>query len=279
LWWDINWILTERNPKFVLLENVDRLLKSPVNQRGRDFAIILKCFNDNGYNVEWMVNNGSDFGFSQRRSRVFIFAYKKRIKKQNIFSIAFDFELINKKIIYDINKFDNLQETSNYYDNGKFLEYGEMKDGIVFSSKYLNKYLGTKLTLANILTDKNENDELILTENQFNKMVYYKSHKKIERKKTDGTPYYYTEGKMNILDSLEKPARTLLTSEGTPNRSTHIIQYKKNKPRFLSPIECERLNGFPDNWTEGMPFRSRYFVMGNALIVGLLVEIMKNIKD
>ncbi len=277
LWWDINWILKNKKPKFVLLENVDRLLKSPVNQRGRDFAIILKCFNDNGYNVEWMVNNASDFGFPQRRSRILIFGYKKSIKKKNIFFNTFDFELINQKIEHDISKFNDLQELSDNYNDGKFLEYGEMNNGSIFSSKYSNKYDGKKSTLGDILTSEKENDVLILTEDQLAKMKYYKEYKKIERKKTDGTHYYYTEGNMSLFDSLQKPARTLLTSEGSLNRSTHIIEYKKNKNRFLSPIECERLNGFPDNWTEGIPFRSRYFVMGNALIVGLIAEIMKNI--
>lgn len=74
---------------------------------------------------------------------------------------------------------------------------------------------------------------------------------------------------MSPTDSLDLPGRTMLTSEGTVNRSTHIVEVNGRK-RFLTPIECERLNGFEDNWTEGMSDRMRYFCMGNALVVDLI---------
>ena len=64
----------KKRPPLVFLENVDRLLKSPAAQRGRDFAIILACLSDLGYLVEWRVVNAADYGFPQRRRRVFIVA-------------------------------------------------------------------------------------------------------------------------------------------------------------------------------------------------------------
>ena len=73
--WDIYRILKLKKPKFVLLENVDRLLKSPASQRGRDFAIMLSCFASLGYSVEWRVVNSAEYGFPQRRKRVFIFGH------------------------------------------------------------------------------------------------------------------------------------------------------------------------------------------------------------
>ena len=90
LWWQIKEVLEAKSPKFVLLENVDRLLKSPASQRGRDFGVILACFNDLGYTVEWRVINAADYGFAQRRRRTFIFAckndtnYYKTIKDENL---------------------------------------------------------------------------------------------------------------------------------------------------------------------------------------------------
>ena len=74
LWWEIYRIASDKKPRFILLENVDRLLKSPASQRGRDFAIILSCFASLGYAVEWRVINGADYGFPQKRRRVYIFA-------------------------------------------------------------------------------------------------------------------------------------------------------------------------------------------------------------
>ena len=83
LWWQIRDVLEAKSPKFVLLENVDRLLKSPASQRGRDFGVILACFNDLGYTVEWRVINAADYGFAQRRRRTFIFATNdKKVQKQ-----------------------------------------------------------------------------------------------------------------------------------------------------------------------------------------------------
>ncbi len=65
-----------KRPPFVLLENVDRLLKSPATQRGRDFAIILSCLAQLGYVAEWRVVNAADYGFPQRRRRVFLYAHR-----------------------------------------------------------------------------------------------------------------------------------------------------------------------------------------------------------
>lgn len=77
---------------------------------------------------------------------------------------------------------------------------------------------------------------------------------------------------MSKYDSIELPGRTMLTSEGTTNRSTHIIKDKKGV-RILTPIECERLNQFPDNWTNTMTERKRYFMMGNALVCGVISKL------
>lgn len=82
---------------------------------------------------------------------------------------------------------------------------------------------------------------------------------------------------MNFPDDISKPSRTMLTSEGGVNRCSHVVD--DNGLRFLTPIECERLNGFPDNWTEGMPDRMRYFCMGNALVVPLVERIGKRILE
>ena len=78
LWWSIQAILKAKRPSYILLENVDRLLTSPAGQNGRDFAVILHCLNALGYAVEWRVINAADYGFPQRRRRVFILGYHKK---------------------------------------------------------------------------------------------------------------------------------------------------------------------------------------------------------
>lgn len=52
LWWEINDIINRSHPEYILLENVDRIIKSPTKQRGRDFGVILRCLYDSGYAVE-----------------------------------------------------------------------------------------------------------------------------------------------------------------------------------------------------------------------------------
>ena len=81
LWWSIHDILRlkkDNAPKYLMLENVDRLLKSPSNQRGRDFAIMLASLSDLGYAIEWRVINAAEYGMPQRRKRVYIMAYKDK---------------------------------------------------------------------------------------------------------------------------------------------------------------------------------------------------------
>ena len=73
----------------MFLENVDRLLKSPATQRGRDFAVMLQSLSDLGYAVEWRVINAAEYGMPQRRRRIFILGYHKstslykRLKKHD----------------------------------------------------------------------------------------------------------------------------------------------------------------------------------------------------
>ena len=69
LWWEIAEVLETKQPPFVLLENVDRLLRSPSTQRGRDFGIMLRSFLDNGYAVEWRVINAAEYGFSPKKKK------------------------------------------------------------------------------------------------------------------------------------------------------------------------------------------------------------------
>ena len=77
------------------------------------------------------------------------------------------------------------------------------------------------------------------------------------------------------------PARTMLTSEATLNRSTHVIKdVDTNNLRLITPVEAERIQGFDDNWTNtGMPKKMRYFCMGNALVVGVISKIGTEIEN
>lgn len=287
LFWEIKRVLENTHPKYVLLENVDRLLKSPSTQRGRDFAVMLAVLRDLNYSVEWRMINAADYGFAQRRRRVFIFAYKndlsfatdqnKYTEEEIVYKKGFfaeSFPVKDKAYKERIDKVKLPKDIVYISDEFTFPFHiaGIMRYGNVYTTHTI-PVKKEPTTLREIIQDDSEVDEsFYLNEEDIEKFKYLRGSKRVERTSASGHKYYFSEGGMSPTDDLDKPGRTMLTSEGSRNRSTHIIEVNKRK-RFLTPVECERLNGFPDNWTEGMSNRMRYFCMGNALVVGL-VEIM-----
>lgn len=294
LWWAIEETLAIKRPPFVLLENVDRLLLSPAKQRGRDFGMMLRCFYDLGYNVEWRVINAGEYGLPQKRRRIYIFAYHnsteyyKKMTKIKDKDIIFDKGLfINEFPIHEtylelaessVAAYNDLVDVSNNF-KCNFYNAGVMTEGGIYTVKVKADY-NLIYPLRNIREEKKAPDKYFLSEEQINKFTYLKGSKKIPRTRPDGTPYYYSEGKMPFPDNLDSPARTMLTSEGGVSRSTHVIEdFKTKKLRLLTPVECERINGFPDNWTNnGMSDKRRNFMMGNALVVGVIGRIGNEIE-
>ena len=288
LWWAIIDTIKAKHTPFLFLENVDRLLISPAFQRGRDFAIILKSLNDLGYGVEWRVINAADYGFQQKRRRTYIVAfhnntkYYKQLTRLNLNNIitqngifAKQFPIKNtldaNKI--DLNKYKDLLDITNNFKN-IFFNAGAMLNGYVYTIKTEAKKI--KATpLKNIREINVVDKKYFLSSEKQEKLKYLKGSKKISRTKPNGYSYLYSEGSMPFPDNLDAPARTMLTSESSLNRTTHVIEdYKTHKLRYLTPIECERINGFPDNWTNtGMSDKKRYFMMGNALVVGIVKQI------
>ena len=297
LWWEILRLVQHHSPKFIFLENVDRLLKSPSSQRGRDFAIMLRTLGDEGYEIAWRVVNSAEYGFPQRRIRVFIVAYKKKarrnpeavITKTGILAKALPLENNEYKFLeFDIDE-DASYLSTNFNRKGgssPFLNSGYYRDGKVVTSKTLAKIAEEKVLLGDvILKDSEVPEEYWVESKRLKEWEYLKGAKSIERThKGSGVKYNYAEGKMAFPDSLKKPSRTILTGEGgtSPSRFKHIIKTAKGYRR-LTPIELERLNGFPDDWTkfdfEGNQISDvrRAFFMGNALVIGLIAKVGKEI--
>lgn len=290
LWWEIKDVLVQKKTPFVLLENVDRLLKSPASQRGRDFAIMLSCFEDCKYNVEWRVINAADYGCAQRR-RIFIFAYKENTKyakrfiasdiknwliKDGFFATAFPV-LSNIEVKEGSIQGLDLKMISDSF-SFSFMNTGYMKNGVIYTTNTESVY-EEPITLGSIL-QKNVDVKYNIG-NKIDKWKYLKGAKKIEREAKNGHKYIYSEGPVSFPDNLDKPARTMLTSESTVNRSSHVVQDPESKEiRIITPIEAERIQGFPDNWTNtGMTERFRYFCMGNALVVPLITRMGKELIE
>lgn len=339
LWWDIRETLEAKGAPFVLLENVDRLIKSPASQRGRDFAIILACFRDLGYTVEWRVINAAEYGYQQRRRRTFIFAYKndtvyasrivaeieyassheeeihrrsmgKLIFSNGFFAKSFPVDLYDDKKIRIKELPDGIGELSSTF-SFPFENSGVMKDGIIYTVKTVPVYDGKQITLGDIMEEGDVNKEFFIPKERLyyestgidhsdetkerlpdeahKTWQYVKGAKKLLRKAKSGHEYIFSEGPIAMIDEYDKPARTMLTSEGSFNRTTHIVRDKKtNDIRLLTPIEVEHIQGFPTDWTKEclvngeivqMPVHKRRFMMGNALVVNLVKKMEEQLSE
>jgi len=297
LWWEIRDVLETKQPKFVLLENVDRLLKSPANQRGRDFGVMLACFNRLGYIVEWRVVNAAEYGFAQRRRRTFIYAYKSDTayaRKQSavvarqiinidgFFAQNFPIEYVEKIATNEdilTNELHN-KDLADISDSFKFefKNSGYMIGGKIFTAGTTPKY-EEPITIRQIM--QSDVDEKYFLGNNLEKWEYLKGSKKIERTSKTGHKYIFSEGPIAFPDPIDKPARTMLTSESSLNRSTHVIEDANTKQlRLVTPVEAERIQGFKDDWTNtGMPEKFRYFCMGNALVVGVAERMGRTLNE
>ncbi|MFM1995587.1 MAG: hypothetical protein RLZZ610_1104 [Actinomycetota bacterium] len=300
LWWEILRLVEKKKPKFLFLENVDRLLKSPSSQRGRDFAVMLKTLGDEGYLIEWRVVSASDYGFPQRRIRVFIVAKRSKeppvriddyITKEGILARALPISRsFEGRAEIDLSESPDLISKNFNKGAGKspFLNSGVYFEGRAYTLKSTAAYTGKKLVLGDVvLPDDEVPSDYFVGPGRIKEWEYLKGAKTIERlHKASGTTYNYSEGKMAFPDLLTNPSRTILTGEGgtSPSRFKHIIKTKKGYRR-LTPVELERLNGFPDNWTSvgssGEPISDarRAFFMGNALVVGLIQKVGKVLAD
>ena len=287
LWWSIYDIVKSKHPRFILLENVDRLTRSPANQRGRDFGIILRCLADEGYAVEWRIVNAAEYGLQQRRRRTFIFACRSDesfykiyegelegvVRKEGFFARTFPVtaNISSSKVgRYNISeeRYSTLVDVSDKFAEN-FFRAGVMVRHEVYTREVEPVIPKTKVTLGDVLqkdVDKKYYDLDI------DRWKYMKGAKKEERTSKTGFTYLYSEGSIPFPDHLDLPSRTMLTSEGSVNRSSHLVEDPiTHRYRLITPVECERLNGFPDNWTDtGMSERQRYFTMGNALVVQLI---------
>lgn len=299
LWWQIYRMLEHRRPKNLVLENVDRLLKSPASQRGRDFAVMLWCLNHLGYFVEWRVVNAADYGFPQRRRRVFIVGHRLEdvalpgpsswLLEDGVLARAFP--MTRSELVPDLFRLDDyipervrdlqneLAEISESFGHGskrsRFKTAGVMFKGEVFTLTAEAVTERGPVLRDVLIPDREVPSEFFIPEDQLPKWEYLKNGKKELRQGRDGFTYYYNEGPVAFPERLGHPSRTVLTGEGGsgPSRFKHVVRQSRKGYRRLTPVELERLNGFPDGWTDGMPDSRRAFMMGNALVIGLVRRI------
>ena len=325
LWWAIYRALNQlqaagKPVSYLILENVDRLLKSPTACRGRDFAIIVSSLAMLGYAVEWRVVNAADYGFPQRRRRVFMVAYHSSTELYQRAQVAaaasrsaawlsaegviagglpatpLTEDHVESFFIGD----DPLQAQAAYsagakgasrFHSGGLMVAGKVWTAEVKAARFTSgtedtpdfaRFTGCRqaLTLGDVVAKTAAADvapEFYLDDNSLARWMYLKGSKSAMRVAANGHEYKYSEGPLPFPDPLDRPARTIITGEGgsSASRTKHVVRGVDGRLRRLTSEELEELNQFPRGFTraEGMSEVRRAFMMGNALVVGVVRAI------
>ncbi len=255
LFFDIARIVKEKRPKYILLENVKGLLS---HDAGRTFKTIIAALDELRYDLQWQVLNSKDFGVPQRRERVFIVGHLRGTPRPQIFP----FEKNNRG---DEKKAEGTGETSLCLST----RGGERYDPTAHT--YIANTISTKQNAPSRTQCRNyENMIAVKTltggghsgglHSDMTLIGTLRTHK-------DGNGFRKIKGDV----SPTIPARAREDGSGQP-----VIK-QGMKIRRLTPLECERLQGFPDGWTEGISDSQRYKCLGNAVTVNVVREIIKNL--
>lgn len=240
MFFEIIRIVRKKQPRYILLENVKGLLSS---NKGWDFARILVELGDAGYSVEWAVYNSKNFGVPQNRQRVFIIGYLGGERGSKIFPIG---------------------EGSCHTD-----ESGEQSECMLVSNAIdSNYYKGAD--------GKRQLIAIGHTRDKSGKASYHPLEIFGTIKQQSGNQTNYI-----ICDSGLSRKKQVRTEVIAPLRANTGAAYNNivGSIRRLTPLECERLQGFPDRFTEGISDTQRYRCLGNAVTVPVIEAVMTVIRE
>ena len=232
LFFEIARIVKEKLPSVLLLENVRGLLN---HDKGQTFATILAVLEGMGYkNLRWFILNSKDFGVPQNRERIFIIGHLRGSGSRKILPIGESNQIdVNSKQIQHSSTI-----TANYWKGD-----GAGRPFIAESKKVTMVMNANKN--SNMKKRVQERDETwTLTGNGNDFKVCEEQPKLLGWSKS--TRDWGVESRIK-----EGEANTLNTGKGCSNQSTSSFVLNNYRIRRLTPIECERLQGFPDGWTEG----------------------------
>jgi DNA (cytosine-5)-methyltransferase 1 len=239
-------LIEECRPDFFIWENVKGAFSS--NNR-QDFAAILQTFaNIGGYRLEWQLLNTKWF-LPQNRERVYLVGYLGDGSRGQIFPITESLRRSN---------WTETRETGLNFDN-QLIAASRGRNPNNPSDRTAGTYLQQKLEInkekiSNTLTNVQKDNYVV-------KIGDYRNDEGYRERKDGDSPTLNARSRQDIY--------------GQP-----IV----NKIRRLTPVECERLQGFPDNWTkygtEGLiSDTQRYKMCGNAVTVDVVKAVGERIKD
>ena len=244
LYWEIIRLVEELSPAYLVLENVPGLLSS---NGGRDMGTVIGALSTRGYGVSWRVLDAQYFGVAQRRRRVFIVGCAGDGERSSqILALGEGLSGDTPKGRGKKKDFTSDAQTSTLiFDNGS---HG---DGIRINEEI------TPTPQARMGTGGNNTP-----------MVAYPFHGAMVGRQEKNGPGGSGFGNAN------GPEYTLTSS----SQALHGV-VTESAVRRLTPTECERLQGFPDGWTDGQSDNHRYKQMGNAVAVPVVEWIMERLVE
>jgi DNA (cytosine-5)-methyltransferase 1 len=280
LFWEIHRLLAETKTKYFILENVPGLLSS---NEGRDFGIVIGSLAQLGYGVAWRVLDAQHFGIPQRRRRVFIVGClgdDGRTPAQILAIAEGRAGYIEKSKKPKQNSTESTSESIGAYGESSF---GQFKEGISTLKASGGALGGGSETL--LVFDPHRSDGVRMQGNTINTltsimgtggnnmpMVAYPMHGAMIGRNDNAGP----KGSGFFDDN--EPSYTL-TASSQARHGVVTIAENASMVRRLTPVECERLQGFPDNWTDGQTDGHRYKQMGNAVAVPVIEFLVKNLNE
>ena len=265
-----------------ILENNNYIKKIEMNENGGPFGNLISSKVIDAEKIDsnnlrnWIHNDGF---FVEQFPIV-----SQELSNDDYGQITFDTPSIKIDSEEFVMEYEDIADISDTFKM-EFRNTGIMTNGKIYTEKTEPLHTEGFTLLRDVLeSDVDEKYYLDGDNEKLEKWKYLKGAKKIPRVSKTGHEYVFSEGPLAFPDPIDRPARTMLTSESSVNRSTHVVEDPQTKRlRLLTPVEAERLNGFEDNWTNsGMPEKFRYFCMGNALVVNLIEKMgisIKNIVD
>ena len=277
LFFDIARIVKAKRPSYVLLENVKGLLN---HNKGETFTIIIQTLSELGYDVQWMVLNSKFFGVPQNRERVFIIGSIRGEPRPEILPIGKECGE-TKELVY-AQKSD--REIARVYNPEGIAPTLHLKTGgwqepkiqVAIKAEFQKTAYDTNGISPTVRDGHGDVVRVaipVLTPDRLEK------RQNGRRFKENGEPSFTLTGQdrhgVAVLDCYNKKVhtdRTLTLTE--PHHNSIRLQEQSLRIRKLTPIECERLQGFPDGWTEGVSDTRRYNQLGNAVTVNVIEAVI-----
>ena len=302
LFYDALRYLKEHRPRYFIAENVKGLLS---HDSGKTFQTIIDClaktinyqysiipFDNLGYHIHYKVLNTKDFGIPQNRERIFIVGI--RDDSDNNFRFPKKINLNTKLKDLLENKVDDKYYLSEEQQK-RLLERTEVDINNVDEPTCFDVYNKKLVKNTSIcLTEPHHNNLRLVTNSLYPISGDFKKGGTGHLSKTDGTSYCLDTGNTQAVEFIAD----YRTDEGLRIRKDNVSPcltssmkddfnlkftacnpplVKNKKIRRLTPIECERLQGFPDNHTKGVSDTQRYKQMGNTISVNVMEAIFKNL--